>query len=161
MVEERDNFLSRWSRLKTAAASEPAAPAAATPSPAAATAAPPAESPPLPSPETLDFESDFSAFMDRKVKDDLRRAALKRLFADPRFNVMDGLDTYIDDYTRGETIPEEMMAKLEHARHTLFGGASKQAAGVQPAEEPAEPEETAPTEVGTAQGERKGDDAAG
>jgi hypothetical protein len=28
----------------------------------------------------------------------VRNAALKKLFTDPHFNVMDGLDVYIDDY---------------------------------------------------------------
>ncbi len=33
---------------------------------------------------------------------------------------MDGLDTYIDDYTKNDPIPEEMLKTLEHARSTLF-----------------------------------------
>ena len=50
----------------------------------------------------------------------LKRAALKKLFSDPRFNVMDGLDTYIDDYTKAEPVSEELLAQLEHARQTLL-----------------------------------------
>ena len=34
------------------------------------------------------------------VDESLKRQALRKLFADPRFNVMDGLDVYIDDYTQ-------------------------------------------------------------
>ena len=41
--------------------------------------------------------------------EDVRRAALKKLFSDPRFNVMDGLDVYIDDYSKTEPIPPEML----------------------------------------------------
>ena len=36
-------------------------------------------------------------------------AALKKLFSDPHFNVMDGLDTYIDDYGKPDPIPPSML----------------------------------------------------
>ena len=121
-------FLSRWSRRKLGAAREPQAPKPQAPSadspgsgvaPIAKTGDPAkAEPPPL---EEVGFDTDFRAFMGKEVDEGLRRAALKKLFADPRFNVMDGLDTYIDDYTRGESIAPELLAKLEHAKHTLFG----------------------------------------
>src|SRR4029077_3412606 len=58
------------------------------------------------------FESDFTAFLKPDVDANLKRAALKQLFRDPRFNVMDGLDTYIDDYTKADPIPPEMLAGL-------------------------------------------------
>jgi hypothetical protein len=58
--------------------------------------------------------------MHEKVDERVRRLALKKLFSDPRFNVMDGLDIYIDDYTREDPIPAGMLAQLEHARVTLF-----------------------------------------
>jgi hypothetical protein len=59
--------------------------------------------------------------MQAKVEEGVKRAALKKLFSDPRFNVMDGLDTYIDDYSKDDPIPQAMMASLEHAKTTLFG----------------------------------------
>jgi hypothetical protein len=31
---------------------------------------------------------------------------------DPRFNVMDGLDVYIDDYSKPDPIPEEWLGQL-------------------------------------------------
>ena len=40
----------------------------------------------------------------------------QKLFADPHFNVMDGLDIYIDDYTKTEPIPAAMMAKMVSAQ---------------------------------------------
>ena len=44
-------------------------------------------------------------------------AALKKLFAsEPHFNVMDGLDTYIDDYNKFEPIPKAMLRQLVNAR---------------------------------------------
>jgi hypothetical protein len=50
--------------------------------------------------------------MDREVDPGLRREALKKLFSDPRYNVMDRLDTYIDDYSIPDPIPEDWLGKL-------------------------------------------------
>ncbi|TMH34935.1 MAG: DUF3306 domain-containing protein [Betaproteobacteria bacterium] len=44
--------------------------------------------------------------------DGVKRAAMKKLFSDPHFNVMDGLDTYIDDYGRPDPIPESMLRRM-------------------------------------------------
>lgn len=110
-TDERD-FLRRWSRRKKEAA--------------AAVAQPPAPKPPevkpeeLPPVESLTFDSDFGAYLRANIDESLKRAALKKLLHDPRFNVMDGLDIYIDDYSKDDPIPEEMLKKLEHARGILF-----------------------------------------
>ena len=45
-------------------------------------------------------ESDFKPFMQRAVAPEVKNAAMKKLFADPHFNIMDGLDIYIDDYSQ-------------------------------------------------------------
>ena len=118
MTEKKDgfppqdqDFLRRWSRLKRESAAAPAKEEI------------PAEKPALPPIDSLTFDSDFKAFMHSKVEESLKRAALKKLFSDPRFNVMDGLDTYIDDYTKEDPIPESLLAQLEHARQTLLGPA--------------------------------------
>jgi hypothetical protein len=42
--------------------------------------------------QRLTPESDFQPFMQRGVGTEVRNAAMKKLFADPHFNVMDGLD---------------------------------------------------------------------
>ena len=110
--------LARWSRRKLASALDPATPsvAAAPTVPAAATAAAApasaAGAAPLPPIESLSFDSDFTAFLKPGVDPVVKRAALKKLFRDPRFNVMDGLDTYIDDYTKADPIPKDMLADL-------------------------------------------------
>lgn len=117
--------LKRWSRRKLAAAqaAAPAAvPASAVPVPATAVAAAPAhvaeeppaarEVPALPPIESLTHDSDFSAFMQPKVDEAIKRAALKKLFTDPRFNVMDGLDIYVGDYTQPDPMPVGMLEKL-------------------------------------------------
>ena len=83
-------------------------------------AADPKASPPeLPPIDKLTIDSDFRGFFHPKVGEDVRRAALKKLFSDPRFNVMDGLDVYIDDYSKSEPIPPEMLAGLRQAQKIL------------------------------------------
>ena len=112
--------LSRWSRRKHEAARANAAPEPqppAQPAPAVV-AAPPAELP-LPPVESLTIESDFTKFLGPKVEETVKRAALRKLFSDPRFNVMDGLDVYIDDYSKPDPIPEGMLAKLRDVYETL------------------------------------------
>ena len=107
-----EEFLSRWSRLKQQARDEPpAAPQAAVP--AIDPKAPPPELPPL---DKLTIDSDFRGFFHPKVDENLRRMALKRLFSDPHFNLMDGLDVYIDDYSKSDPLPAAMLAQLKHAQ---------------------------------------------
>jgi hypothetical protein len=111
--DDKEVFLTRWSRLKEEAKDQ--APEKI-PEKAADPKAPPPE---LPAVDKLTFESDFRAFFHPKVGDDVRRAALKKLFSDPRFNVMDGLDVYIDDYSKNEPIPPAMLAGLRQAQNIL------------------------------------------
>src|SRR5262245_14146937 len=118
-VEDKEGFLSRWSRRKLDAATEAAAPKPAPAAvPAAAPAAAKAELPPV---DTLKgLLSEYKEFLRPGVDETLRRAALKKLFSDPHFNVMDGLDVYIDDYSKPDPIPESMLRKLAHAKGLLF-----------------------------------------
>jgi hypothetical protein len=115
-----ENFLSRWSRRKLAARELPGT---VEDEPVEAQAPPPAqpEAPsepiPLPPVESLTPESDFTPFMQAAVDPGLKRQALKKLFGDPRFNAMDGLDVYIDDYTKSLPIPEGWLEKMEQVRH--------------------------------------------
>ena len=74
-------------------------------------------SPALPPVESLTFDSDFTAFMQSGIDDNVRRSALRKLLRDPRFNVMDGLDVYIDDYSKPDPIPPEMLQSLVQARY--------------------------------------------
>ena len=127
-MRDDDSFLKRWSRRKRASAV--AAPAVAAP------AQPPPELPPV---GDLVFESDFAAFMHAKVDERVRRMALKKLFGDPRFNVMDGLDVYIDDYSKEDPIPAAMLAGLEHARATLFTPPAEEEKKAPDAGTPSEP----------------------
>ena len=65
--------------------------------------------------ESLTFESDYSAFMQPKIAEETKRAALRKLFSDPSFNVMDGLDIYVGDYTQSDPMPSGMLEKLTAA----------------------------------------------
>ena len=112
MAQDKEPFLSRWSRLKQEKPAEKSEGEV----PAPADAAPP-ELPPV---ESLTPESDFRSFMHPKVGDALRRVALKKLFSDPHFNVADPYEAYSGDWTGGEPIPPEMLATLKHARSVLF-----------------------------------------
>lgn len=67
----------------------------------------------------LTRQSDFSRFVAPGVDGDVKNAALKKLFADPHFNLMDGLDTYIDDYGRPDPLPPGMLRRL--AQSSLLG----------------------------------------
>jgi hypothetical protein len=113
MSEDKEPFLERWSRLKR----ERAEVREHAEVPADAKSDEPAA--PLPPLEELTPESDFSAFMGPKVADALRRAALKKLFAHPEINVADPFEPFSGDWTIGEPIPEEMLARLHEARAAL------------------------------------------
>ena len=66
--------------------------------------------------QALTNESDFTRFTRPDVAPEVRTAAFKKLFADPHFNVMDGLDVYIDDYGKPDPIPPEMLRNLASAK---------------------------------------------
>jgi hypothetical protein len=112
-----EDFLRRWSRLKHEQAAEPEKPKPverkdeAEAKPAA----------PLPPVEKLTPESDFTGFMQPKVEDSLRRAALKKLFrGDPHFNIPDPFEPYSRDWNIADPIPPEMLATLNQAKVLLF-----------------------------------------
>jgi hypothetical protein len=132
-----ETFLRRWSRLKK---EEQQKPAVAENKEAPAREGEPA--PPLPQLDSLTPQSDFSLFMHPKVQDAVRRVALKKLFADPHFNVMDLNEAYSGDWTGGEPITQEMLAQLNQARTLLFSDEEK-SAGAEPSRDAARQETTA------------------
>ncbi len=135
-----DGFLSRWSRRKDAqrqgaSVDEPVAPslpktqavldsAAASDWESPRSSAPPngvSDSEPtkqlsLHDARALTAESDFVPFMARGVAPDVRNAAMKQLFADPHYNVMDGLDIYIEDYTKTVPLPISVIKRMAAAQ---------------------------------------------
>jgi hypothetical protein len=123
-----DHFFARWARPKPESAQTPnqAPPLAAALPLASATdsidLAQPPVAPPLLSMDDvaqLTMDSDYAPFIARGVDQAVQRGAMKKLFADPHFNLMDGLDIYIGDYNTFEPIPAAMLALLEHAKGVL------------------------------------------
>ena len=153
-----DGFLTRWSRRKAQAQHAAVAEAASTEVAVAAvpaTLAPPIdqqapEAPrpagrpptseqralaePAPAPPTLaearslTRDADFTRFVGRSVEPEVSNAAMKTLFSDPHFNVMDGLDTYIDDYGKPDPLPPGMLRKM--AQSAMLGLFADERAGM-------------------------------
>ena len=81
------------------------------------------QQPPPPAPTLADVallgrESDYARFVVPGVDAGVRNAALKKLFTDPHFNLMDGLDTYIDDYGKPDPLPAGMLRQMAQS-HAL------------------------------------------
>lgn len=130
-VEPEEPFMSRWSRLKARSREQAAPDAAPVAAPdAEAGAAPPqaaegtppqaapqptaGQPPELPDIDLLDEDSDYSAFLAEGVDATLRRKALRKLFHSPKFNVLDGLDDYMGDYTQFEPLGSIVTADMRH-----------------------------------------------
>ncbi len=62
--------------------------------------------------KALTKDSDFKPFMAKSVSPEVKNAAMKKLFTDPHFNVMDMMDTYVDDYSKSDPIPMEMLKEM-------------------------------------------------
>ena len=110
----KEAFLDRWSRVKREVEAGAVPPG---------TVAPAEEAPVLPSLEVLavqGLDADFAAFMQKGVSEVTRRAAIQQLFKQPVFNVMDGLDVYIEDFNIYEPLTAAELPGLAHARAMLF-----------------------------------------
>lgn len=118
---EAESFFARWSKRNAEAAAEKqVAETTTTESQSIQPVEEPSRLPPtLDDVAQLTSDSDFKPFVARGVDENVRRSAMKKLFADPHFNVMDGLDIYIDDYTKPDPIPPEMLLALNHAQALL------------------------------------------
>lgn len=172
-AEGEDPFLARWSRRKQAAReTEPGAPAErpsehagpaaraerathAPDEPPCDEAAPdeasrddeaPVDEASLSPPETLGPDSDFSAYLSKRVSSGLRRAALRRLFSLPGFNVRDGLDDYDEDYTQFASLGDTVTADMKYHEERLRAGRAAEEQEEEAAEEAGEAD--APPEAG-------------
>ncbi|MEM0946614.1 MAG: DUF3306 domain-containing protein [Pseudomonadota bacterium] len=104
-----EDFLSRWSRRKRAGAQDEPVESADTQSVDPSVTSPPDETDEellarleLPDPDTLEKGDDFSRFMASAVPEHIRRRALRRLWrSNPALVVLDGLNEYDEDYTKG------------------------------------------------------------
>ena len=143
-----EGFFSRWSQRKEAVrkgeevAKEPVrVHVPSSPSPQPSPQRGEGEKPPLPlagegrgegepreeaSPPTLEDvhsltkDSDFTRFTRPDVDPEVKNAAMKKLFSDPHFNTMDGLDVYIDDYGKPDPLPPAMLRQLASAQFLGF-----------------------------------------
>lgn len=135
------SFLKRWSQLKRGLRTAPDSAAAPAPSGPSTTHAP--SQAPLPALDSLEFSSDFTAFMQADVAEGLRKAALNQLFHHEHFKVMDGLDVYIDDYHSFEPIGAALLQNLNQARGLLWADEQEPESQASAASEP--PDDSVPT----------------
>lgn len=70
-----------------------------------------ADMPPI---ESLNEKSDFSGFMSPGVSSQLRKLALRKLFAGAGFNIRDGLDDYDEDFTNFEPLGDLITCDMKH-----------------------------------------------
>ena len=139
-VPVADGFLGRWSQRKHAqregkVPEEPASTTVNAPAPMAPkdllAQAPQTPLVPEPRPESapvsvpaptledvkaLNADSSFAPFVSRGVSPEVRNAAMKKLFTDPHYNVMDRLDIYIDDYSLADPMPAAMLRQMASAK---------------------------------------------
>jgi len=119
MTTDEKDFLSRWSQRKQAAREGLAEPEAEQP------AAP--EEHPSPEPQTeeaaadesafadvdfdaLDYNSDYTRFMEKDVPEMVRRRALRALWrSDPILANVDGLNDYDEDFTDAATVVQNLV----------------------------------------------------
>ncbi|MDD5030004.1 MAG: DUF3306 domain-containing protein [Rhodoferax sp.] len=75
-----------------------------------------APAPTLDDVKALTPDDSFARFVAPDVSPTVRNAAMKKLFADPHYNLMDGLDIYIDDYSLPSPLPATMLQKMASAQ---------------------------------------------
>lgn len=139
-----ENFLSRWSKRKLEVRAQEKlaeeAPAVQDKAPVSAvnvesenrahelvkadSQVQPVPDPELPLPTEADLLAvrqggDIKAFMVDKVSAELKNKAFKALFSRPEFNVMDGLDIYIDDYNKFTPLSKEDIGKMTLSKQLL------------------------------------------
>ena len=68
----------------------------------------------MPGIDTLDDDSDYSGFMSEGVSEELRKLALRKLFAGVGFNIRDGLDDYDDDFRSFEALGDIITSDMKH-----------------------------------------------
>jgi hypothetical protein len=153
-------FLRRWARRKEEArTSRPAEPAPVPPAAAAEartenelrggqSAPAPQEqedegaeaSPELPTLESLNEDSDYSAFMRAGVSPDLRREALRKLFRGEKYGLVDPLDPFRADFGKYAPLGDIVTADMKyHAERLLRAELERVAADAESDERTAEP----------------------
>ena len=127
-MDDKEAFIARWSRRKREVEAKQAAPAAAEPSDTAPAAASMSATETAAPGAAQGLRPEYRAYFDPQVDEKLRQTALRAMFSDPHFNAMDGLDTYIDDYSIVDPIPAAMLRQLNQAKGLLLFDDEKPAA---------------------------------
>ena len=172
-----DAFLTRWARRKRVARGGGDPDEAVVDTPGAEAAREPAEAPvaetaptagdnqpaelgdedmlPL---ESIDGDTDMSSFFSPRVTQAVKKAALRKFFHSPGFNIVDGLDDYDDDFRNfealGDIITSDMRGRMEREAEKAKETPAKDADGA-----PA-PDDTQPVEVAEEAAEPVEEDAA-
>lgn len=100
---DKERFLQRWARLKSEGEAQ----------------APQTTGLTLEDVARLTPDSDYAVFFAQGVDKAVRRMALKKLFSDPHFNLPDGLDIYMGDYSQASPVSASMLAALQQAQGFL------------------------------------------
>ncbi len=152
--------VARWSRRKQAALADERRAETVAPSPESSTGreAPrpvktDADMPPL---ALLGADSDLSDFFSPGVSEGLRRQALRRVFSQPRFNVVDGLDDYAGDYRSFRPLGDLVTAGLRWHRQRIAARAREARDTVGQAEAPANPAAETDVEADVGEGDAIG-----
>ena len=102
----------------------------------------------MPAVDTIDENTDMSGFLSPKVSKAVKKAALKKFFHSPIFNIVDGLDDYDDDFRNfealGDIITSDMRGQMEREAERVKQSLEKDG-------EAAETPETAPQDPAVAQ----------
>jgi hypothetical protein len=107
-MNSASSFLRRWSQRKLESAVRKTVSVPETP---------PVQA--LPETESLGFEADFSPFMQQGVDAETRRNALRKLFMTDHYRAMDGLDVYVEDFSRPALLNSDLLQTLDHAQALL------------------------------------------
>ncbi|GMQ77204.1 MAG: DUF3306 domain-containing protein [Gammaproteobacteria bacterium] len=71
----------------------------------------------MPAVDAIDESTDMSGFFSPKVSAAVKKAALRKFFHSPAFNVVDGLDDYDDDFRNfpplGDIVTSDMRSQME------------------------------------------------
>ena len=89
----------------------------------------------MPPVESINEDTDMSGFFSPKVSQALKKAALKKFFHSPMFNIVDGLDDYDDDFRNfealGDIITSDMRTQMERKAKRAEEEAANDAGGAE------------------------------
>jgi len=89
----------------------------------------------MPPVDSIDEDTDMSGFFSPKVSQAVKKAALKKFFHSPLFNIVDGLDDYDDDFRNfealGDIITSDMRTQMERKAKRAEEEAANDAGGAE------------------------------